>query len=363
MNTAKLHIIARDLLTELGRVDVVSLLEKVIQALQQQINQPQQPNHQQQLSLHLTSLYDKLGSSPVEDYSPAWRDAMDELGVREEFGSKLEEKIKCIFESNKVTLQSALEELTEVHKEISNTETYLTGLIDGLEFFSVGEDALNDDECEVGIIVPRSYVDDNMKSFGSELIKLEKILIVFSELATGKREPLKIRQISSSELSVFLQYLPEIGACLAIAVERIVALYKQLLEIKKLKRQLVAQKVPEERLSGIDSHAASIVSPALDQLSKELMEQYGGHFNQSRKNEISIEIRHSLNKLANRIDRGFNVELRVSPIEDGAENEGDSDGADTSEKARRQIIRSGSQINHLEKTGEPVLFLPEDGGD
>ena len=46
MNTTKLHIIAKDLLAELKRVGTVSLLAQSIQALQQQISQPQQPTHQ-----------------------------------------------------------------------------------------------------------------------------------------------------------------------------------------------------------------------------------------------------------------------------------------------------------------------------
>ncbi len=213
MNTTKLHLIAKDLLAELKRVGTVSLIAQAIQALQQQINQPQQANHQQQLSTHLTDLYHKLQNSPVDEYSPAWRDAMVEMRVSEEFGSKLETRIKDIFERNQITLQSALEDLQKIHQDITGTETNLTGLVSGLEYFDVGEDVLNKDECEVGVIVPRSYVKDNLKNFGTELIELEKTLLVFSELATGQREPLKIRQISSSELSVFLQYLPEDGAC------------------------------------------------------------------------------------------------------------------------------------------------------
>lgn len=364
MNTTKLHIIARDLLNELKRVGAVSLLQKATQALQQQIQQPQQPSHQQQLSSHLTNLYTKLESSPVDDYSPAWRDAMKELGVENEFGLKLEKQIKNIFERNQITLQSALEELTKIHQEISGTESNLTGLVNGLEYFSVGEDELDKNECEVGVIVPRAFVQDNLKSFGTELVEIEKMLLVFSELATGKREPLKIRQISSSELSVFLQYLPEIGACVAIAVERIVALYKQLLEIKKLKKELVEQEVPEEQLRGIDNHAASIVSPALDKLATDLIEDYGSHLDKSRKNEVSIEVKHSLNKLANRIDRGFNIELRVSPIEsDETEEDDENQATDTTKAAIQQIIESGSKINHLKQSGEPVLFLPETDED
>jgi len=362
MNTTKLHIIAKALRKELTRVGAVALINQAIQALQNQIKQPQQPNHQQQLSSHLTSLYQKLEESPVNDFSPAWCDAMDELGVSNEFGARLEARLRGIFERNQITLQTALEELKKLHEDISGTETHLAGLVDGLEYFGIGEDELSKDECEVGIVIPRTYVNDNLKTFGSELVKLEKTLLVFSELATGQREPLEIRQISSSELSIFLKYLPEIGACIAVAVERIVALYKQLLEIKKLKKELVENEVPEDKLTGIEEYAASIVSPKLDELANELMERYGEHLDPSRKNEVSIEIRHSLNKLANRIDRGFNIELRVSR-EDGSEDEEENEETQDRSAAISQILESASKIEYLEQVGEPVLFLPENNED
>lgn len=362
MNTTKLHIIAKALKKEMARTGSVALLAQAMQALQSQINQPQQPTHQQQLTKNLENLYRILERSPVDDFSPAWRDVMDELGVSNEFGSDLAARVRGIFERNQITPQTALDELKKIQEEISGTEGHLAGLVDGLYYFGVGEDELESNECEVGIIVPRAYVKDNLKTFGAELVELEKTLLVFSELATGQREPLEIRQISSSELSVFLEYLPQIGACIAISVERIVSLYKQLLEIKKLKKELVAQKVPEDKLSGIEDHAASMVSPKLDELANELMEKYGEHLDPARKNEVSIELRHSLNKLANRIDRGFNIELRVSS-EDGNEDEGETDESQAQAAAKKQILESASKIEYLEQIGEPVLYLPENDND
>ncbi|MEW8291552.1 MAG: hypothetical protein AB2672_13580 [Candidatus Thiodiazotropha endolucinida] len=359
MNTTKLHIIAKTLLAELKRTGAVNLLQQAVQALQNQVNQPQQKNHQQQLASHLDTLYKHLAESPIDNFSPAWRDSMSELRVSEEFGSQLEERIRGIFERNQITPQAALTELQRLHSDISGTETNLNGIVVGLEYFGVGEDSLQPDECEVGVIVPRAYVKDNLKCFGAELVEIEKLLLVFSELATGNREPLRIRNISSSELSVFLDYIPEIGACVAIAVERIVALYKQLLEIKKLKKELVAQDVPEEKLAGIDDHAAAIVSPKLDELANELMEKYSDHLDPSRKNEVSIEVRHSLNKLANRIDRGFNIELRISPPEDTEASDDEEVEPGSADVARNQILESASKIQHLRQAGEPVLFLPE----
>ncbi len=100
---------------------------------------------------------------------------------------------------------------------------------------------------------------------------------MFSEIAVGKREPLKIRNISSSDLTVYLDYAPPVCACVALAVEIIVALYKKMLEIKKLKKELADQQVPEDKLRGIEDDASSMVSPQLDELTVELMNKYGGH--------------------------------------------------------------------------------------
>lgn len=47
MNTTKLHVIAKALLDELADAYVINVIQQITQALQNQINQPQQANHQQ----------------------------------------------------------------------------------------------------------------------------------------------------------------------------------------------------------------------------------------------------------------------------------------------------------------------------
>ena len=360
MNTTKLHIIAKSLVSEFQRCGTASAIQQVVASLEQLVRQPQQPAPQQQLSSQLTQLYKKLDTSPVEEYSPAWRDAMEEIKVSDKFGKSLKGKIENIIERNQITRQVALDELKKILTEIQTTERNLKGLVGGLEYFGVGEDELNSNECEVGVIVPRKYVENNLKNFGKELIELEKTLVVFSELSTGSRKPIQIRTISSSDLSVFLDFIPEIGACIAIAVERIVALYKQMLEIKKLKAELLKQNIPSDKLTGIDAHAESIVTPELEKIAEELIDKYGTHLDSNRKNEVSTELRHSLKRLANRIDRGFNIELRVAYIPDEPE-----DGEELSEQvlAIKQIVDSARQIDYSESSGEPVLFLIDDDNE
>ena len=92
MNTTKLHIIAKNLQNELIRSETLNTTQEIINSLQQIISQPQQPTYQQQLSQSLTKLYQKLDTSPVDEYSPAWRDAMEEFSVSSEFGQALAKK-------------------------------------------------------------------------------------------------------------------------------------------------------------------------------------------------------------------------------------------------------------------------------
>lgn len=357
MNTTKIHIISKSLQTELKRSGAIAALQQAVNSLQQLVRQPQQGNHQQQLSNALTPLYKKLDTSPINEFSPAWRDAIEEMGIAEEFGLNLKNTISQIIERNQITYQVAYDELSKVLQRLQQTEANLNGIVQGLEYFAIGEDKLAPNECEIGVIVPRKYVDNNLRNFGKELVELEKTLLVFSELSTGSRTPLEIRTISSSELSVFLEYIPQIGACIAIAVERIVALYKQMLEIKKLKAELVKQEVPEEKLQGINDYAESIVNPKIDEIAEELLAKYGSHIDANRRNEVSTELKHSLKKLADRIDRGFNVELRVAPVKSDKSSE---DKATEEEVAIQQILDSAKSIDYSISSGEPVLFLTED---
>ncbi len=134
MNTTKLHVIAKSLVNELRRCETIDALQQATQALEQLVRQPQQGNFQQQLSNSLSQLYQKLETSPVDEYSPAWRDAMEELNISREFGIALEEEIKDIIERNQITYQVALDKLKKLHQKIQQAESNHNGLIQGLEY-------------------------------------------------------------------------------------------------------------------------------------------------------------------------------------------------------------------------------------
>ena len=182
------------------------------------------------------------------------------------------------------------------------------------------------------------------------------ILNTFSEVATGEKVELEIRTISSSELLVYLEAAAPWAVCLAIAVERIVALYKKLLEIKRLQQDIKKYAVLDDVSEQVAVRANQIMEEGIEEVVKEIMGKYGKKIDRARKNELTNSVKISLRKLANRIDKGFNVEVRVAPREADSQAE----EVDPNLTAAIAAIREAtSNMQYLRVEGEPILALPE----
>jgi hypothetical protein len=141
-----------------------------------------------------------------------------------------------------------------------------------------------------------------------------------------------------------------------VAVERVVKFYKQLLEIRKLQNELREQNVPDENLSGIEAYANSFMQENIDVVVEDVLTEFYEHADDGRQHELKIELRQSLNKIANRIDNGFNIEVRVTPVEgDGGEESQDADLKQNVDL----IVNACPTLQFLKREGRPILSLPE----
>ena len=133
-----------------------------------------------------------------------------------------------------------------------------------------------------------------------------------------------------------------------------------MLEIKTLKQGLIDQNVPEDALSELTNHTESKVRPAIDDIASDILNKYEDKLDADRKNELETELKHSLLKLTDRIDRGFQIELRVS---EPASEEENSEETPERSAIRHEIIEATSKLR-LQHSGEnPILFLTMGSGD
>ncbi len=358
MNAERLHAIVGEINREIDKKGTVGMLQELVNSLQKVVSQPH-PTHQQNLSQSLKAMAAATADSPSDRFSPTWNQIALEIGGKNILGASLRAKIDEIFARNSITPAVALEEL---QKLLSELQTFKNALVQGaaaFKQFGIGDEKLGPGDCEIGILIPRAEVENNLLEFAEELKDIGQILNIFSEVATGKPDELSIKTISSSDLLVHLKAAAPYAACLAVCIERVVALYKQLLEIRKLSGEIKKQGVPEEKTTGIEEYANNLMEEGISKISVDIVNEYHKKDDKGRKNELTTAVKISLNKIANRIDHGFNIEVRVEAPR--PEDEASGDGKESAElkKAIETIQAAMPRMQFINLEGRPILHLPE----
>lgn len=359
MNVERLHAIALAVKEEITALDVIGLLDQLSTALQNMVSQPQQPDYQVQVSSFKKTLQKKLTIANSNDFSPAWKQSIDELGIQEYLGSQLAEKIEAIFLENQITPSVALSEIQQLLKKVSALSTTLDQLVQGFSNFNLGHEVLNPGEGEVGIMLPRAYLDNRFDKLAKEFKEINSILSTISEVATGKTEHFQIRSLSTSDPFVLLGASIGVLAYIALTIKPIISAYKEILEVRILHAQLADKKVASERLKGVEDHTEEIMSKAIEEIRIELLSRSPIQDN-GRKNELSNALGVALNKLANRIDRGVNIEIRVEPIKAEEREEEELSDSEKADRNNVQIIFEAMKtLEFMHPNGKPILHLPE----
>lgn len=365
MNAEQLHAIAVAVKADLEAADSVSAVRQLSEALRNAVNDPAEPSYQQQVSDVFQELEERLPDSDSNDFAPTWVDVIAELEIDHLLGRALLDRIRDEITQNQVTVSIAAERIGELSEELGELESGLDYLISGLEYFDIETEDVAPGRAEVGVIIPRAAVDNELGKLGSELSEIERIIGPFMELATGSRQPISVSSVASSEFGLFVEMMPETAALIAVATDRVITAYKRILEVRKLRQEMADQGVTDDQLDGVDDFANNHMATAVDDAVEVTIRHREGRavdLQGYRENELRVGLRWSLNAIANRIDRGYNIDVRAGvPAEDDSEDA--SANADTNTSL--QIIRETSaNLQFISRVGRPILELPEgDAGE
>jgi len=361
MNAERLHLIAKTIKVELDGTRSTDLMQELITALDKVIKQQNEPN-EQELSQKLDQIHTALRGVNSDTFSPAWRQILDEIGGAYLLGRELKDKLEEVFSRHQITQAGALEELQPIAEDLKSFKTAIDKLVNAFGAIGIGEEKLEPGECEFGYMIPRDYINNNLVEFSEELKEVNFILKTISEVASGEIQEVEIRTISSSDLLIYLKIIPAAATFIAIAAERIIQAYKNLLDIKIRRIELKELGLPDESLGGVDSYANEFMEDAIKRIAEEIFEQYNKVEDPSRKNELLVAIIIVLNKIANRIDQGFNIEVRAEPLPppEEDEEEGSIEPADAAMREQiDRIIEAQSTLEFTHAEGPPILSLPE----
>lgn len=370
MNVERLHSIASAVRDDLRDLQIPSLLGQLRDSLQNQASNPQEASYPQQVAQFRQRLEEALAASVVGTFPAAWTDVVRDLGWYDLLGAHLLDQVEDSFAGNDLTPSIAGERIGRLAGQVAELYAQLDSLVNALDHFNLGEEDLTSDEAEITVLIPREAVDGDLAPLGIELQKLDQILGPFQEVITGSRPPIVVRSISSSQFTIYLAATPLWGLAFARAVSQILTIYQQVLDIRKSRTELENAGIKAETLAEIDEQAANRMKEAIEPMVEDIL-QRAVDANAERVNELRTDLRYALNAIANRIDKGYSLDVRMGEPDDVDEpdiedEEGDGGEAGPSEVEVWQEMQTlSSRLRFAAWAGKPILHLPEstDDGD
>jgi hypothetical protein len=364
VNVERLHRVAQLVADELDADETRAYVERLRNALEGVTNNPADAQAQQLLSEARTHLQRTLPDAASNSWAASDRDLLDEIGVSDMIGQRLLDWIEDILARNQMTPSVALSEIDPIRERLDEVTTHLPTLLNDLKFFGIRSDDVVD-EYEVGVAIPRQEVGNNLPTLGKEFAELQKILAPFEELAGEGVPDFKIRAIASSNFQVYLAAEPGVAYFIARGLNEVLDAYQKLLNIKRMRSEMAAE-VPEDALSGIDAYANVLMSQELTSAAAELVVASNVE-SEWRRNELQMSVNWSLNKMANRIDAGYTIDVSVPPVPEEPQptEEGgvpDPAALDAYSQAL-EIKRLSERVKRLEAGGSRILELPEGSDD
>jgi hypothetical protein len=254
----------------------------------------------------------------------------------------------------------AAAEMAQIQGDVENFVDAVSGAVSSLGFFGIGDEHLDPGDFEVGFMIPRKRVNNGLKSLGEELVSLQQLLGPFSELAGENRPEAQVRTISSSEFQIFLFAGPTVAASVAYALDRLASIYERILHIRLMEKELAKSDIPDTVLDPLASHIKNLVKAEIEEITETLIDK-SALSDEGRRNELRTELRRDIGELAERLEQGYNVEVRTGalPERGGAED----DPLDPSTRqAAESVLEAQEGIRFLNAEEEPNLRLGPPGG-
>lgn len=360
MNVEKLYTIAMSVVEDLTNNNVLQTLSKINSVLSSITSQSNNGTHLQELSNQLSQLRERCEKSGINDYSPLWLQTLDEIGLYP-MGSELFQFVDEIIQRNQLTVPVAQKEIAEIYSKLNARKTALEQMVKSFSALELGNESLAEGDCEVGIMIPRGYVDNSLSGLSGEFDALGDALLVFEEVATGGRSEFKVNSIGSSDFGLYLAAAAPTALVISKVIEKLMNSYKTYWEVREIKQKLQEKSVPVANLEGLETHINDIVKKSIEECVEELLEGAHESLDSGRKNELRTELRLSMNKLANRVDRGFNLEIRVNKpqVDYNEDGESSSEYSDEEVKVYDDIKAHSSNFTYIDTSEVPVIDLPE----
>ena len=357
--------IVGDIRAEFDQLQVLPRLDKLISALDNQSSSPT-PENQVAVKDSKEELIEEFRKSKFIRYPLYLQLTLDEMALDGYLPDGYADQIEAAFEGDELTPATVLVKVREIREKAERTSRHTDEFLEAAGFFEIESDQpTTDEQYEFSVAIPREAVENELDNFGRELVKIDKILGVFSEISTGSRADYKIKSISSSDLTIVLCAPPAAAFLIVSTLERLTVIYERILNILKLHKDLKQAKVPDAMVRDMEKFIAKTLKQEIQAAAKQLEGKLLQKIEASRRNELRTELKNALDQLAARFDRGYVFDVRgPDPVANASEGEDATEvKPNTPAWIRKMVAEKRELLRYFKVDDKPILGLPNPAND
>jgi len=357
MDTSKLKNLLADLVTgsEKNIVDTLATLVSNIGA-----------NQSSEISDNLSKIKEHFNNSFVNNYSPSNTKVLEEIGALKFFGTSGFSQIEKILNESLYNVQKTVTELQLYLKKRNDFIALIKATNDNLEKLNIDSHFHSDDIFEVGLLMPKEFTQDKIVNITKELNRWDKVFKTLKELTGSSPEDTEINFISNGSLQFFIDNSPHIAACLAVTIERVVKLYKNIVEIRIAKEKLKELGISSGEQRSIEKQEKDLFTKEIEKISSELIKQFASKkIETGRMNELKIAMKGHVIYVAKCINNGMTIEINPPEIAepDELEENDTKEDKDDYKILKNNYDKTLKQIEVVQKSMEAVKSIGKIGFD
>jgi len=364
MNVEKLFSLVSKLINENKNYNFTNLFNEFVQSFKN--NSKDNMIFDERI---LKNFFNALEKSICNELSHSESYMLQKIKGEVPLGLELIDVVKSIITQNVQSPTKTFEKIGELFNKFEKFYDNINKTYHNFRTLNIDMDKLNEDEYEIGIIIPNKEKTGNIELLIDELKIFQFFFETLHELFALKTKSPCIRAVGSSDIEIFLLSDPHIAFIVSITIKGMINLHTNALNIQTATGSLRDHKISNNTLKIIEEEKNKQIDNGLDDISDEIMkdDSIANNFKtddkEGRLKELRNKVKQSLKKILKRIEKGTKIEINQPPKiehhltkEDSENNKNSNNG---SEKISNELIQNMKEINKFEKSDNVNLAITD----
>jgi hypothetical protein len=323
-------------------------------------------NQPEDISINLSNLEEDFTYSITNEYNPSNLKIMQNIGASDYYGLTGFQKLEETLNKNAYNVQKTVADLQFFLQKRTEYINLIKTTSDSLKKLNIQPHFHDDNTFEVGLLMPKELTDNKIIKVTKELNHWDKVFKTLKELTTGSADDTEINFVNNGSLEFFIDNGPQIAACLAVIVERVIKLYKNIVEIRITKDKLKELGVSLGEQKAIEKQEKDILNKGIDTISTDIIKEFAiKQIDDGRVNELKIAMKGHITYIAKCIDNGMVIEINPPEISEPAESK-ETDTVEKKNEAKKlkdNYERTLKQIEIVQKSMDTIKTIGKTGVD